>query len=49
MNATGQSGHPGSRHYDDMIQPWARVRYHPTWWDENGLRSSRPERLMLTP
>lgn len=22
MNTTGQSGHPLSRHYDDMIEPW---------------------------
>jgi penicillin G amidase len=49
MNATGQSGHVGSRHYDDMILPWSRVRYHSTLWDEKSLRSSRTERLVLTP
>jgi penicillin amidase len=49
MNATGQSGHAGSRHYDDMIQSWAQVRYHPTLWEEKDLRSSHPDRLMLTP
>jgi penicillin G amidase len=49
MNATGQSGHVGSRHYDDMILPWARVRYHSTLWEEKSLRSSRAERLVLSP
>jgi penicillin amidase len=49
MNATGQSGHAGSRHYDDMIQSWARVRYHRTLWEERSLQSSHAERLLLTP
>jgi acyl-homoserine lactone acylase PvdQ len=26
---TGQSGHPGSRHYDDLIQDWLAVRSNP--------------------
>jgi penicillin amidase len=29
MHTTGQSGHPFHRNYDDMIDPWADVRYHP--------------------
>jgi penicillin amidase len=49
MNATGQSGHVGNRHYSDMIQPWADVRYHPTYWDEAALRTTSMERLVLRP
>ena len=49
INATGQSGHTGNRHYDDMIDSWSKVRYHPTWWDEAALVSSRPDRLVLSP
>jgi penicillin amidase len=48
-NTTGQSGHPGSRHYADMIEDWRRVRYHPTFWDPASLAASRPERLLLSP
>jgi penicillin amidase len=29
MHFTGQSGHPGSPHYDDLIEPWQAVRSHP--------------------
>ena len=49
IHTTGQSGHPGNRHYDDMIDSWKNVRYHPTFWDEAALESSRPERLTLAP
>ncbi len=49
INATGQSGHTGNRHYDDMIDAWSKVRYHATWWDQAALISSRPDRLVLSP
>jgi penicillin amidase len=29
QHMTGQSGHPGSRHYDDLIQDWLAVRSNP--------------------
>ncbi len=28
MNHSGESDHPASRHYDDMIGPWSRGEYH---------------------
>jgi penicillin amidase len=49
MNATGQSGHPGNRHYDDMIDPWSKVRYHPTFWDRTALEKAGFQRLTLQP
>lgn len=49
MHTTGQSGHPGNRHYDDMIGPWSKVRYHSTLWDRKDLEAAGPERLMLLP
>ncbi len=49
INTTGESGHAGNRHYDDMIDAWSKVRYHATWWDQAALASSRPERLVLSP
>jgi penicillin amidase len=32
IHTTGQSGHPGHRHYDDMITLWAAGEYHPMFW-----------------
>jgi penicillin amidase len=29
QHMTGQSGHPGSRHYDDLIQDWLAGRTNP--------------------
>ncbi|HVO38068.1 MAG TPA: penicillin acylase family protein [Spirochaetia bacterium] len=49
IHTTGQSGHAGSRHYDDMIDPWRSLRYHPTYWDFEALAASRPETLKLVP
>jgi penicillin amidase len=48
-NTTGQSGHPASRHYGDMIEGWRNVTYHPTFWDRSALAASRPEKLVLSP
>ena len=48
-NTTGQSGHPGNRHYDDMIDSWRNVRYHGILWDAAALDSSRPRVLWLRP
>jgi penicillin amidase len=28
MNHSGESDHPASRHYDDLIGPWSRGEYH---------------------
>jgi penicillin amidase len=49
MNTTGESGHAGSRHYDDMIDSWAHVRYHPALWDAAQLEAARTDRLVLEP
>ena len=49
INTTGQSGHTGNRHYDDMIDSWIKVRYHATWWDQAALEASGPDRLVLNP
>ena len=49
IHTTGQSGHPGNRHYDDMIDSWRKVKYHSTLWDSAALEASRPDKLMLVP
>jgi penicillin amidase len=49
MHTTGQSGHTGSRHYDDMVGPWLAVRYHPEYWSSAALQAAGTEKLELTP
>ena len=45
----GQSGHPASRHYADMIGPWARGDYHPLPFDRAEVERHAEGRLTLTP
>ena len=49
IHAPGQSGHPASRHYDDMIDPWRSVEYHPDFWSRSALEKGKPDRLVLNP
>ncbi|MCJ7739701.1 penicillin acylase family protein, partial [Candidatus Microgenomates bacterium] len=37
---TGQSGQPGSRHYDDMIDAWTHGRTNPVYLDEQRVRTA---------
>jgi penicillin amidase len=49
VHTTGQSGHPTNRHYDDFIEPWRDVRYHPTLWERSQVMADSKERLLLEP
>jgi penicillin amidase len=45
----GESGHPGSPHYQDMIPLWARGEYHPMLWDRDQVRKELAARLLIRP
>jgi penicillin amidase len=45
----GQSGHPGSPHYSDGIQPWLNMQYHPMLWDRADIRAHQEGTLELQP
>lgn len=45
----GQSGHPGSPHYSDGIQPWLNLEYHPMLWDWDDIRAAQEGTLQLVP
>ncbi|MHB1319276.1 MAG: penicillin acylase family protein, partial [Anaerolineae bacterium] len=45
----GQSGRPGSRHYDDMIGPWLRGEYVPMLWTREQVEQELEGRLVLCP
>ena len=49
VHTTGQSGHPASPHYDDMIDPWRLFRYHPMLWSRASVEAAAADRLILNP
>jgi penicillin amidase len=49
MITGGQSGHPASRHYSDMISLWRAGRYHPMLWSRPLVESHTITTLTLTP
>ena len=49
IDTTGQSGHPSSPHYDDMIDAWRTTQYHPMLWSRDKVEAATAERLILSP
>ncbi len=46
---TGQSGHPFSEHYDDMIELWLNGEYHPMLHARSTVEAAAEELLVLRP
>lgn len=49
MHTTGQSGHPFSPHYGDMIDLWRNIQYHPMLWTEDQVKNATTSTLTLVP
>jgi len=49
VHTTGESGHPYSEHYDDMITSWRNIRYHPMLWTRQQVEANLYHRLTLNP
>ena len=49
VHTTGQSGHPYSQHYDDMIDPWRNIEYYPMVWTQEQVEAAAVSRLILQP
>ena len=49
VDATGQSGHPGSRHYGNQLGAWLANEPHDLPLDEARVRSGAQSRLVLSP
>jgi penicillin amidase len=49
IHTTGQSGHPYSKHYDDMIELWRNLEYHPMLWTQEQVDKAAVDRLILKP
>lgn len=48
-SAPGQSGQPGSPHYDDLLPLWAEGRYAPLPFSRAAVESQAAHRLLLQP
>ncbi|NIS82632.1 MAG: penicillin acylase family protein [Anaerolineales bacterium] len=49
IHTTGQSGHPFHPHYDDMIDLWRDIEYHPMLWARQDVVAAAEAHLTLTP
>lgn len=49
IHTTGQSGHPYSEHYDDMIDHWLNMEYYPMLWTLEDVEAAAVNRLILRP
>lgn len=49
VNAPGQSGQPGSRHYDDLLPLWDSGKYFPLVYSRHAVEAATVDRLVLRP
>ena len=49
IHAPGQSGQPGSSHYDDMIPLWRRGEYHPMPFSRDAVEAAAVTRQEFSP
>jgi penicillin amidase len=49
VDCSGQSGHPGSLHYEDQFEDWARGEYHALPLDSDAVAPDSVTRLVLEP
>jgi penicillin amidase len=46
---TGQSGHPASPHYADMIETWLEVKHFPLLFERDQVEAALEGKLKLKP
>jgi penicillin amidase len=49
MHTTGQSGHPFSDHYSDMVDSWRNIDYHTMLWTREQVEDAAENVLRLQP
>jgi penicillin amidase len=49
VHTTGQSGHPFNKHYDDFIDLWRNIQYHPMFWLRADVEKNAEGTLILIP
>jgi penicillin G amidase len=49
LNTTGESGHAFHPNYDNQIDLWRTIQYHPMLWGREQVESAASDHLVLTP
>jgi penicillin amidase len=49
INTTGQSGHPFSANYANMIDLWRNIEYHSMMWSRGQVKAATVAKLTLKP
>ncbi|MEH2436756.1 MAG: penicillin acylase family protein [Nostoc sp.] len=49
IHTPGQSGHTFHTHYNDMVDPWRKIEYHPMLWERKNVTASTAGTLKLVP
>jgi len=49
INTTGESGHAFHTNYDDQIDLYRTIQYHPMLWDQQQVEGAAKAHLVLTP
>jgi penicillin amidase len=49
IHSVGQSGHPMHPRYDDLIETWRNLQYHPSNWSREAAEGGEHELLILEP
>ncbi|MCA9914778.1 MAG: penicillin acylase family protein, partial [Anaerolineae bacterium] len=49
VHTTGQSGHPYSPHYSDMVDDWRMIQYHPMLWERADVEANASSTLIIQP
>jgi penicillin G amidase len=49
INVPGQSGQPGSKHYDDLLPLWSKGEYFPLNYSRAAVDAATTDVLLLTP
>jgi penicillin amidase len=49
VHTTGQSGQPYNKHYDDFIDLWRNIQYHPMLWSRTDIEKNAEGTLTLAP
>jgi penicillin amidase len=49
VHAPGQSGHPASPHFKDLVEMWARVEHHPLPFSRPAVEAAAETTLRLLP
>ncbi|MCU1292067.1 MAG: Penicillin amidase [Bryobacterales bacterium] len=48
-NTPGESGNPGDKHYEDLLEPWANGEYHPLPYSRKAVEEATEQRILLVP